>query len=565
MLFAYEGCALPATSQAPSSCPDCRWAWLPDRADALLLFAGWFLVCVPRPFLLGFYHDDWNLLACANTPWLEIFRMGLARPGLVTANLLSSWLLPHQAAVWHGLGALVCLGLLVVVRQACLAVLLCLQGDAGEAMARRLASLVALIWLALPWTLGYTAWPVMFFALPSLLFLCLSMVALLRLPWRLSTAVLVAALQLAGFLFYEAFWGCGGPLLLLFVVGRERALTRRVWLTGASLVLPQLAAVGWNRFANSLGAVSKSVNPAWLETFKHQLSITPQTLLASFGKLESVALFLGLAALVGLLPLGKSRPKAFLPLVLCGLAVFCVVFGHWSVVRQNEALFCLALLCCLGLAFHWREIVTFAGFAAAAVLSILLLALAGYGVVGEGLWSRTTIALTFWGGLAFGVAVMRSLRGVRSRGAAMCLWAALWGLFLTCVVANHLQMRAWATAWEQGRETLARVKALPLARDTITLVDIPSAPPVEVFSAFWDLGAAVTGDFLEKTYFASRTGMFSSHWDGKEFFQQSCQPGHARVWSFPAAAVRYIPPQGTEAVFVAPGFRLDCPAQDTVR
>ena len=131
-----------------------------------------------RPFALGFYSDDWpNIVEAAHhggpfswERWLQINeRIPLARPLQIPLMFLLSSLFGKSALLWQ-------LSLLAVVAVTAwtLRVFLGRLLAALRAGSGSLADFAVALWLAVPWSLGYSAWPV---ALPNMLSFLLFLLA----------------------------------------------------------------------------------------------------------------------------------------------------------------------------------------------------------------------------------------------------------------------------------------------------------------------------------------------------------------------------------------------------
>ncbi len=473
--------------------------------------------------MLGFYSDDWpNIVEAAHhggpfswDRWLQINeRIPLARPLQIPLMFLLSSLFGKSAVLWH-LSLLAVVGVTAWVLRLFLRRLLGSLGAGGEP----LADFAVALWLAVPWSLGYSAWPV---ALPNMLsFLLFLLAGIVLLRSRSIRSVAGAsALFGASLLTYEAFYLQFLPLLalvaLILSVAPVRAVEapgirsiavlwtapgeRRdfVW-AGLGLLAVQLGAVGWNRLAAEL-------QPWTAKRFDHQWA--QETLQSMSGLPRQLALAL---------PLGRGVATAAV-LVLLALMVAGVLRRPRPDRDTYLRVVAVVLVALCGL-----------------VLGVVVLSAAGYSLAALGRPSRTFISPNFW--LLVGVVALFTLvRGGRHRGVQAVAGVAL---VVVLSLANINWVREWAEIWQVEREMVAELPAEQLqGADAEALVLVRNGLMVEnarVFPDSWSIGGAVVdghpalrnGDGTYRRFVPYKAG-FHNYWNGNRLTQRVSSPGDDR-------------------------------------
>ena len=479
-----------------------------------------------RPFALGFYSDDWpNIVEAAHhggpfswERWLQINqRIPLARPLQIPLMFLLSSLFGKSAILWQ-------LSLLAVVAVTAWALrnfLGRLLGWLG-AGSRAPADLAVALWLAVPWSLGYSAWPV---ALPNMLsFLLFLLAGTVLLRSRSVRSVLGATVLFgASILTYEAFYLQFLPLLALVALvvlatpvaapartvdagdppisalrralGGDRAL---MW-AGLSLLAVQLGAVGWNRLAAQL-------QPWTAKRFNHQWA--GETLDSLSGLPHQLALTL---------PSGRWVATAAV-LILLAFTVVSVL-RHPRRGRKTRSMVAAVILIALcGL-----------------VLGVVVLSMAGYSLAALGRPSRTFISPNFWMLLGTG-ALLFLVEGARLRQAVTVV-----ALVLVVVLsaANINWVREWAQIWQVEREMVAEFPAEQFqGADEKALVLVRNGLMVEnarVFPDSWSIGGAIVDshpgtrnpDGSYRRFVPYKAG-WRNYWNGNRLTQRVGTAGDER-------------------------------------
>lgn len=474
----------------------------------LVVLAVWLAVTAWRPFLLGFYHDDWHVLALtdgsAPFSWERLSPLAALyanRPAVIPIHFTLSSLCGQSAPAWHIAGALLLLVALLAL-QRFLRRLTCLWGPSSTWA----ADLAAAVWLLYPWSHGYRLWPVMTPALVAIALVAWSAHELLATAeGRRPRYVLLGLAYLAAVLIYEVFYLSFVPLAAVVALAglASRRLARRPLLVAAAvLTAAQLVSVGYNRLAPLLfdRAPTKGFSPAWLWLTGHSLSHLParvtECLSDSARLVSAVAIALGIAWL------------------LTGLA---------GAIFRNR----------------FRALATQVGAVAiaagGAVLAVALFAVAGYEVVTIGGFSRTMLGIDLWLAVALAI-ILTPLMG----------WPRPWSVgpaAAVCALAAGLghayadRASDWAGVWRQEQHVLAAAPRAALRRvppPAVIVLDQPTASRgVGGFGAPWDLDPAMRmlDRELERLDFLVAFPQYPITWDGETVIQHGVGRWPARqLW-----------------------------------
>ncbi|MBI5689762.1 MAG: hypothetical protein HZC55_06655 [Verrucomicrobia bacterium] len=494
------------------------------------------MLYLPRPFLLGFYHDDWWSLveAAAGTTAFSAERLAnlfswdagyASRPlaGL-TCFLISSVAGTH-APLWQLANALqVAVAAWALCR---LLQVISAQLAATPEAPRLPAHLAVGGFLLTPWNLGMTAWPVASGSLLSLAGFALGAANLLEPGARPGRAWRSSAWCLASFLCYEGFYLQWGVILALAAGwGMER---RELVRSAAALAAVQIVAVLYNR------AIAGFLpNEATKQYFSEWPRLWWESLFGLPGELAHT--------LPGSPDLGQG-------LFLLGGVV--ILLAAWRVPNRPLA----------------RKVVTLVLAALAlAATAALVHALAGYRLTSAGVMSRTTYSLSL--ALALPVLAAAHFAGVPPWLAARRpLGVVAAGVAALLAAGQFLAVSCWASVWRLQREVLAampveRIRRLSPAEDRVLFVGPAYQDHLVVFGAEWDLTAAVRHRpelapgrraFTDVVRIHPATAQYVWHWNGS-VLTQDC-PGYW-VRRFPVKRLHlWNHYTGTFSV-AAPGFRF---------
>lgn len=393
-----------------------------------MILLTWLILVAWRPFVLGFYHDDWSVIV-SHPSWPEFAQMYAARPIAALTTWLGILAFGAHPFLWQVLLSVLTLGVAYGLRAFVL-----------EIANEQASTIAALCWLVLPTTMGSTVWPVAHVHLIATIAFLWSARLIVR-GTRENAAIGLWAISLFT---YEAFYFQFIPVLFLCSKRPSRKLI-------AGLTMVQLAAIAWNRFT------------AWSTTGKHFASNFYLIFIGSFYRLPGE--FWKAFGLVGMAGLGL--------LLIC------------TAKSGNK----ITMICVLGM-----------------LISIAILAGAGYGLQSAGVFSRTFLVLNVWGCVAAAVVLQRRQ------------WQTV--LILACfTVAMLVQSNDWAKSWRIQQAILRsapieQLKRIPVGA-TIVLDAPMKAGDVEVFGAPWDISGAMQFTYPNLLREFTVTGQPGSHWHWK--------------------------------------------------
>jgi hypothetical protein len=487
-----------------------------------------------RPFWLGFYHDDWcNFVH-------PVVRFGRFSPGMLRHFWINhagqsrhlyailSWLLASLLGtspwLWQtglAVGCVVMAGLMARLASSLNAL--------GEGRFHISPLAVLLTFLVVPWTYGFTAWPTELPVHAALSFFLASAVLTVRALARQAVSYAALPCFLLSCLTYEACYLQFVPVLgLCWVLSPHRvrkSYLLKLGLMLAGFCLTQVAAVGIRVVSGPLTG-TKSFNPQWFFLAKVVTSYLDYNLfLPSLSGYKTLprysAYYLALLFLLSFVSLRVRRHG------LEGLRLVTQLSTR-NLGSAVLAAGCIAVL--LG----------------GALLSVVLHAMAHYGINGVGLMSKTSMVLTVW--LCLLVGVLGGRFAAKDAAHRRLFRAALVGLLVFGLgVASFKRLGDWAGAWGLEKAVLQAVPAEQLARlprDTLIVALVPNEYHwVTVFAAPWDLGHAVSATYPaaarsqggEGFRFYPHPPTWRTSWDGKTL-QQGLK-GSAPCWSFPAREV----------------------------
>ena len=470
----------------------------------LIIGVFWMALVAWRPMIFGFYHDDWISVALPldrSKSLIELLVTDPSRPLYIIVLYALRFFLTDKAVLWQGLLALVhLLNALAIYR-----LVTCIFTEELVCDRRLVGVFAATLWLAYPWSLGYSAWSIML--LPDIGFL-LAIVGVTQVMRQDPKVVAALVLLSLSWLIYESTWLIWLPFSLLFLARTFR--------------FPELRINAW-RFL-------------WMSCLLQALFIIANRLISAqslHGKKLSVNLLSTLStdAHLFLNQLLPALPGNF----LLGICLALILAG-------------VLLNLCRRLVIP-MNIFTFFSMFLGLSSSVLIYAAAGYGIEWTGLFSRVTLPISFWLSMIFASLFMLAWSGATIYQKAIALLASLGIIVLLC---NSLlqQSRLWANSWQQQQKILT---ALPqnvvdlVGQHSLLIADIPRGDaPVFTFSAFWDISGAVIPRMSnyspnQKPYdaFATvmRRGEWRTTWDGKVVRQYWCHSPEALLWGIEAKQV----------------------------
>jgi len=497
-----------------------------------------------RPFLLGFYSDDWILftdtlisphgLAGA----LEMFG---ARPIMALVFWLVASTSNGQPVIAQAWVVLFYVLALAVVYQFLFVVLSFLFGDGWISMWTAVIGVTA--WLFFPWMLGATAWPSAGISLVAVIFFCMSAVALLN---RRQSEVRRITLSVGLFglsgLTYETFWLGFAPILALATLAKDHRLS----LKGSAFAVAgfcgmQALLVALNRVMSLVGlGISKSISSNALELWMQNLATLPVVLKAALGTnagLYSISLA---GMILAALPIAVARRPRWNSAMIVGVvALGCILSagvyaaagyqfsGHGVMGRTLLGVslwFATFIAFCVGLALS--GLAAYAGNDSAfGSCNPRLLALVGAGIASIGaaayfLADAFDAAPIIWLGrhlfryglvfalLCSGLALLKKPRTSLGLCSIACSASAL-AFVCSLMFGTAASAREWVTVWKNERAVLAAFPVDAVLRESADSMLVVSFPAPDwgawhPFGAFWEITGALV-------YSHPRLGV---HWFG---------------------------------------------------
>ena len=482
----------------------------------------WLVLYPFRIWTLGFYHDDWIVLRPPEPEEAGAQATQFAsRPVLVLINWAAGYLGGAHPAAWQAIMVLLALGCAFAISM--LAAQILIAADRSDREARAAGYVSAAVWLALPWSLGYTAFPTTFNGLVCLIALC-ACSAIVFSDGPLKTKLwLGVTLTLFHGLTFEAFLGVPVLIVALYAVinrNKRRLLdSQNLWLLGAFMGT-QFFLIAYNRVW------------AWLAVGQNK----------SFG-LDALGIFV--RSLVSL-P-AKLGSALILPGLAFALLVVAVTAGMIDASRRHRVSSSIAILAVAG---------------CCAVMSVMIYALGGYAIEARGLFSRTTFGLSLW--LAIGLASVAPVLSSRRPVLSIVSVVSIAGFLIILSASQFRNLQSWRSSWDFEKSVMARFPIndyMAKAQPGRLLVIEAEAPDHEVFgfNAFWDISGALFTAYPQIRQFHPRPlgparaiatmlnePRLSSEWNGSSLTQRWCAgpaiwtlaaPDELLVWRYPSPTI----------------------------
>jgi hypothetical protein len=487
----------------------------------------WALVISWRPSVLGFYHDDWWSLALP----LEVSSLGsvLSKDPARATHVFLVWvgrqLFGANPIPWQILAALVHLGCALLIYG--ILERLERKGD-HPGISRWAGAAASAFWLCAPWSLAYSAWPIMSLPLLCVAGLAASGCILLSRDSSPTVGWLAASFYIAGSAIYEAAWGGFVPMAALAAFTRWRAgePLRPIYTYATVSACGQMILLVLNRLLSQPGT-GKTISNSSLDVVSVTFRIAELEIKEAISSSSGVIVFASIITIV----------------------ILMIVISNWK-GRVDTLIYVL---------------ISFAGILGCVVLH----SLAGYGIEWRDLQARTAMVPSFWLAIAFGVTLRPALlNGLTIR--AGCSFASL-----VLLLVFSWELLAKTTAWAGGwRQQQALLGSFPVHRAgeinpyTVILADLPRSREARAnFDAFWDISGALAATYPEHSHLFVRDHKsqvtvlrpdFWTEWDGMKVSQGWCRAGSTVLWSLPAqSAIRW---RQDLAVFesVPQGIRIGC-------
>lgn len=378
----------------------------------------WIALYLPRIWQFGFLQGDWEIVHWANGGFTSGWAFWHAlvtfssRPVMIPIYGLLPGLIGFRPWLWQGLMTLLCLLISLKIYRIFQSLNLSNRYSFSS-------DIMAGMFLAFPWTVGFTGWPTLIMSLFALYFFLKACEVILAKEFSRGQVIKSSAYYLLSLLSYEAFFMqfLFLPLLRLF---KKKAINwisfmETFWISGGFFVALLVAAT-FNRiifFFVPIGT-TKPLNYAWLlKDFK-------PAIINFWSNLTSGVLFY----------------KDLFQYLAIGYGVLGVIGMILSSLKKKtpviSILLILVLFTCL-------------------ILSIALYGMAGYSVTGTGTMARTTLVasllLVFY--IFVNFEVIREYFILRLGGQVLLVV-----LLAICIINLHYQQKIWSVAWGKLIETV---------------------------------------------------------------------------------------------------------------
>lgn len=492
----------------------------PFIKQILLILFLWVLVVAWRPYYFGFYHDDWaSVVSIPHTISLFTIKKFLTtdptRPLYLFIIYVIGLVCGTSPIRWQFTLAFVQLLCSISIMYAS-TFLLDRMRESIKEETRWCGAIAGILWFVFPWSLGYSAWPVM---LPPDIGVVLSVwgiIVAIKSDEKFWNIVLSVSLFSLSWLIYESTWFIWIPVaMLLFsngILNKIRLYYALKFFT-ISLVVQVLFVIG-NRSLSTGNPTGKHLSLAILSTLKTDVALLRAELVPSL----SVAL---------------ADWKIYIVFGISALAVG--MFGNLKRFKYSFSGFVMLAALLTGL-----------------ILSAILYAAAGYSIEWTGLFSRTTLSislyLTIASSILFGMAWINASKSIK-----ILAVTGIMAIFIPLTASLANQSILWHKSWIEQQKILNAIPdhVVDLADATTTiLMDVPRGTgPVFTFSAFWDISGAVAsrkpsliGILNETTvphFLATvlRLGEWRTTWDGKVVRQAWCSSPNSPLWGSEAQHV----------------------------
>lgn len=385
------------------------------QKEIMLLMAVWALVYLWRLPFLGFYSDDYTLIFKAvnldnfeqrSSYLMEIFAN---RPLCGLMGIFWTSLYGDNALLWHLhlsflslMNALIIYGITHKLNN-----LACFIDEKKEFY-------FAAIWLALPITLGFTIWPTMAFASPSLTFFLFAFYFIFKgpkLPFK--NIVFSISFYALSIFTYEVFYLQFLPLLALVWIFKKKMIlkSKNVLQLASLFFVLQMVAIIFNRLSH--GGVKKSLNIQFVLGRIQAVIENPRYLYQAIIPIAIVLFFIGFS--IKLIIDYKKKKKT---------------------LSERKLVFGVSLF--------------------ASLLSVLIFLSAGYSIRPFGTGSRTTMVFSFW------LLIMLMCITLPKKISSAKNNKILGFVFLSILLGiNFCQSVGWIKSWEIQQKVL---KSFPIAK-----------------------------------------------------------------------------------------------------
>jgi hypothetical protein len=401
----------------------------------------WALLYTWRPWMLGFYYDDWGYLVAGvhqgapfsveRLAWF--LKVAIDRPMAGINHWFFTSLLGDNPVLWHGLLALIFL-LFMLVFYRFLKALFRLFDLSEQSPAITVATA---FWPCLPWLFGWSAWA----CTTGFIFMTLFAFCGERLlsGWSASRQLTgdkspdtnwqwlppVLAFAILCFYYEQFYLQFFLFLALAWLAGAARPfLSKKVLLPLTGLMLVQIAALAWNRLHSHRG-----VQEAFFKILSSSLIQLPNRLLKSTGSMKGLII---VAVVILMALLGRA------------------FWRWWKAWKTTPAE--ASSKDCLGIrpAMPGAMLVCMVGM----LMCITFYAAGGYEILTLGTTSRTANGLTFWLVSLVALLLHFAFSINREHKVAVVQTVTIVLLIAGLGVANIHRTLEWSRAWRMSQDIL---------------------------------------------------------------------------------------------------------------
>lgn len=473
----------------------------------LLPLTIWILLYSFRPFILGFYSDDWSILLLPSRDERGIplarfsYFIGLYanRPLTGIFTYLLSLFCNDSPFLWHTVITFINLATTFSIRLFIRRFL-----ELIDSNSLFIADILAVFWLALPWTMGFTLWPTIVPCQSAIICFSYSGIFLFE-AWRKGNISWFkpALFFLLSCLTYESFYGQFVILIgISLIYGIPKKLgVKAILYPLIGFIIAQAMAISWNRISGIIlrsNQINKTLYSGWYTALFQSVVHLPNTLLRS-----------------------TSVFKIHLIYLISMLLSFFII----SILWQSNQLKILKP--------KIKLLLTIFLFSLGGAIALSVYALAGYGMASIGISSRVTLSLSFW--LIMILVPIYLILWQSPKPLKLATTIVTVAIVICLSSSQVIQVRAWAKSWEIQQSVLASEPIYKMSKINqkayVVLTKFPDEyQGITVFGSSWDLDAAIkyyAYPNLQKNHFLVDTEAITTSWNGN-IVKQSLK----HHWSF---------------------------------
>lgn len=322
-----------------------------------------------------------------------------------------------------------------------------------------------IFYLAMPWTLGLSAWPLSSTTLLSFVFFSLSGIYFLKLRENTGRNIFFSLIfTVISYLFHESFYFQFLILMLIVLfrdISNKTVKVRKYFAVATPYAIIQVGFIFWNRFGHfSQLSPIKKFEPSW------------PTLLSN--NFNSVSTGFG---------------KYLIPMITS----FLVVYLSQIFLRKRNRYFTDTVKS------TGKFMVLLAIFISGIAVSVFVYTVVGYGISFDGMFSRTTIAMNFWLTIIIAMVISWSKSfNIKNRILTSVIYSIIFIIFCMRLTEKTIY---WHQVWELENKILMRVPVekidQSLPESIILYRGMYYHKGIIVFGAPWDLGYAIVNTYPE--------------------------------------------------------------------